>query len=65
MLNEVFNNSKDLIKKYSKKEQEELAKTFGINIKDLKAYHYGLLTDNNTQSKINNFIKNKEIIQES
>jgi len=64
LLNEVFNNSKDLIKKYSKQEQEELAKTFGINIKDLKAYHYGLLIDKNPQSKINEYIKNKELIPE-
>ena len=64
LLNDVYNKSKNLIKTEIEKEKEEISKVFGIKKEDLKAYHYGLLTENNPEKKANDYIKNKEQILE-
>jgi peptidyl-dipeptidase A len=62
LLDDVYNKSKDLIKNEIEKEKEDLSKVFNIKKEDLKAYHYGLLTENNPEKKVNDYIKNKEQI---
>ena len=51
-------------KEIQTKNKEELSKEFCIKKEDLKAYHYGLLTDNNPEKKVNEYIKTKEQIYE-
>jgi len=60
LLDEVYNNAKDTNKKLQAENKKELAQEFGINEKDLKAYHYGLLLDNNPAKEVNKSIKTKE-----
>ena len=64
LLNNVYEKSKNLIKKELEKNQEDLSKKFGIKKEDLKSYHYGLLTEDNPEKKVNDYIKTKEQIIE-
>ena len=64
LLNDVYEKSKDLIKKELEKTQDDLSKTFGLKKEDLKSYHYGLLTENNPEKKVNDKFENKEQIVE-
>ena len=58
LLNDVYNKTLPMIKKYKINEQEELKKIFGVE--DLKSYHYGFLSENNSEKKVNNYLKTKE-----
>ena len=62
LLNDVYNKTLPIIKINLKKEQEDLKKVF--NVKDLKSYHYGYLSENNSEKKVNDFLKSKEQILE-
>ena len=64
LLNDIYLKSQDLIKETQNKIKEELSKEFGIEKENLKSYHYGFLTENNPEKKVNDFIKNKEQILE-
>ena len=64
LLEEVYAKSKDVIKKVITKEQKELAEFFQIDVKDLKSYHYGYLTGENPEKKVNDYLKNKEQVVE-
>ncbi|MCM1265572.1 MAG: M2 family metallopeptidase [Candidatus Gastranaerophilales bacterium] len=60
LLDEVYENAKDTNTKLQSETKEELAKEYGIDKKDLKAYHYGLLLDNNPAKEVNKSLKTKE-----
>ena len=60
LLNNVYTKTKDEIKKVLEKEKKELKEFFGTD--KLESYHYGLLTSNTPEKRINDFIKNKEQI---
>ena len=60
LLDDVYLNAKDINKKLQNENKKDLAKEYGIDTKDLKAYHYGLLLDNNPAKKINQSLKDKE-----
>jgi len=62
LLDDVYNKSSDLIKKYLIKEQENLKKVFGVE--ELKPYHYGYLSDDKPEKKVNDCLKSKEQIVE-
>lgn len=62
LLDNVYNKSKDLIKIKLTETKKELSEFFGISEEDLKSYHYGFLTENNPEKKVNDFIKTKEQI---
>ncbi len=64
LLNDIYLKSQDLIKETQNKIKEELSKEFGIEKENLKSYHYGFLTEDNPEKKVNDFIKNKEQILE-
>ena len=58
LLNDVYNKTLPMIKKYKFEEQKELKKVFGIE--KLKSYHYGFLSENNSEKKVNDCINTKE-----
>lgn len=60
LLDEVYNKAFDINKKLQSENKEELAKEYGISKDDLKAYHYGLLLENNPAKAVNEAIKTKE-----
>ena len=60
LLDEVYNNAKDTNAKLQTENKAELAKEYGIDTEDLKAYHYGLLLDNNPEKEVNKSLKTKE-----
>ena len=60
LLDEVYTNAKDINKKLQTESKKELAEEFGIEPEDLKAYHYGLLLNNNPAKEINKSLKTKE-----
>lgn len=60
LLQEVYENAKDTNKKLQQQNKEELSKEFGIAPNELKAYHYGLLLDNNPEKDVNKCLKTKE-----
>ena len=62
LLDNVYNKSKDLIKIKLTETKKELSEFFGISEEYLKSYHYGFLTENNPEKKVNDFIKTKEQI---
>ena len=62
LLDDVYSKSSDLIKKYLTKEQENLKKVFGVD--ELKPYHYGYLSDDKPEKKVNDSFKTKEQIVE-
>lgn len=53
LLNDVYANAKDLNYAIQEKNKKELAAEYGISEDDLKAYHYGLLLDNNPRKEVN------------
>lgn len=60
LLNDVYENAKDINKKLQSENKKELAEEYGIGVDDLRAYHYGLLLDNNPAKEINKSLKTKE-----
>lgn len=62
LLDDVYNESKDLIKKIILKQQKKLKNAF--KTEKLKPYHYGFLTKLNPEKKVNNCIKTKEQVVE-
>lgn len=60
LLDDVYLNAKDINKKLQNENKKDLAEEYGIDTKDLKAYHYGLLLDNNPAKKINQSLRDKE-----
>lgn len=60
LMEEVSLRAKDTNEKLHKKNQETLSKTYGIDKSELKAYHYGLLPDDDPEKEINNNLKSKE-----
>ena len=63
-MDNVYNKSKELIKTKISETKKELSEFFGISEEDLKSYHYGFLTENNPEKKVNDFIKTKEDVVE-
>lgn len=64
LLNEVYNNAKEINEQLQLENKQELANEYKINISDLRAYHYGLLLDNNPAKAVNKSLKTKEEIVE-
>ncbi|MCD8377342.1 MAG: M2 family metallopeptidase, partial [Candidatus Gastranaerophilales bacterium] len=64
LLDEVYENAKGTNKKLQAETKKELADEYGIDEKELLAYHYGLLSDSNPQKEINKSIKTKEQVVE-
>ena len=62
LLDKVYLEAKDLINNVISKKQEDLSKFFGVKKDNLKSYHYGFLTENNPEKKVNDYLKNKEQI---
>ena len=62
LLKEVYTNAKDISKKIQTENKKELAKEYGIGVKDLKAYHYGLLLENNPEKEVNEALTSNEQI---
>lgn len=60
LLDEVYENAKDVNDKIKNENKKELAEEYGIAPEELKAYHYGLLLDNNPAKEINKSLKSKE-----
>lgn len=60
LLHEVYENAKELNKKFQQENKDELAKEYGIKPTELKAHHYGLLLDNNPVKDVNSNLKTKE-----
>lgn len=58
LLDDVYNNSKDLIKSVFEKQEKELKEFFCVD--ELKPYHYAFLVGSNPQKKVNDYIKTKE-----
>ena len=64
LLHEVYENVKQFNKKLQTETKEELAQEFGINVKDLKSYHYGLILKSNPAKEINKSLTTKEQVVE-
>ena len=62
LLDEVYDNTKEVNKKIQSEYKKELADEYGIEVNDLKIYHYGLLLSNSPAKEINKSLKNKEQI---
>lgn len=62
LLNGVYSKVGEKCDQYYQKRQEELAEAFQIEPEDLKDWHYGLLTKNDPEGKINKYFENKEQI---
>ena len=62
LLDEVYNNAKDVNNKIQNENKKDLAQEYGISADELKAYHYGLLLDNNPAKEVNKSLKDKEQI---
>lgn len=62
LLDEVYDNAKDVNRKLQLENKKELADEYGIGVDDLRAYHYGLLLDNDPAKEINKSLKDKEQI---
>lgn len=60
LLDEVATNTKVANEKVMSKTKQELAKAFGVDEKDLRSYHFGYLTGENPEKKVNDAIKTKE-----
>ena len=60
LLNRVYSKIIDKFIELSNKSNQDLAKEFGIEIDDLQDYHYGLLTSNTPQKKVNDYLETKE-----
>ena len=45
LLNDVYNNAKNINDKLQLENKQELANEYGIHVSELRAYHYGLLLD--------------------
>ena len=58
LLNDVYNKTLPIIKNIINKEQENLKKVF--NVEDLKPYHYGFLSEDKPEKKVNDYITTKE-----
>ena len=64
LLNDVYNNAKNINDKLQLENKQELANEYGIHVSELRAYHYGLLLDNNPAKIVNQSLKTKEEIVE-
>ncbi|MBQ2591884.1 MAG: M2 family metallopeptidase [Candidatus Riflebacteria bacterium] len=64
LLDEVYNNAKEINTKFQNEYKKELADEYGIKANDLRAYHYGLLLDNNPAKAVNESLKTKELVVE-
>ena len=64
LLEDIYSQSKDLIEIKVNENKKDLSEFFGINNDDLKSYHYGFLTDNNPEKKVNDYLKTKEQVVE-
>jgi len=64
LLEDVYANAKHSNLKNQLENKQDLAKAFGITPKDLKAYHYGLLLENNPVKDVNKSIKDDEHVVE-
>ena len=62
LIDEVFDNAKETNKKLQSEYQKELADEYGIGVKDLRTYHYGLLPQNNPAKEINKSLTTKELV---
>lgn len=64
LLGGVYSKIKDRCAEISEKNKKELAKEYGIEVSELKDYHYGLYPKNSPAKKVNEFIKTKEQVVE-
>ena len=64
LLDEVYENAKGINNKVQAETKSDLAKEYGIGVNDLRAYHYGLLLDNNPAKEINKSLTDKEQVVE-
>lgn len=60
LLDDVYNNAYDMNQKLQAENKKELAEEYGIEEKDLKQYHYGLLLKNNPAKAVNEALKTNE-----
>ena len=60
LLDEVYDNAKEINIKFQNEYKKELANEYGIEADDLRVYHYGLLLDNNPSKAVNESLKTKE-----
>lgn len=60
LLNEVYLTAKNINTKLQNEYKEDLSNELGIDKKDLKTYHYGLLLEKNPQKEVNKYIESKE-----
>ena len=60
LLDDVYINAKPLNNKLKQENQQELSEVFKIAPEELKAYHYGLISDKNPAKAINKALKTKE-----
>jgi len=59
LLDDVYTKAQTKIKALQSKRQKELKEFFGV--KDLKAYHYGLLLDSDPEKGVNEILKDNSI----
>ncbi len=59
LIDDIYKKAQDKIKILQEKRQKELMEEFGV--KDLKAYHYGLLLDSNPEKGVNEILINHNI----
>lgn len=64
LLDEVHTNASGVNKKLQAENKKELAQEYGIDEKDLKQYHYGLILKNNPAKDVNDALKTKEQVVE-
>lgn len=60
LIDELYDNIKEINEKLQSKQQKELADEYGIGVDDLREYHSGLLLDNSPAKEINKYLKTKE-----
>ena len=60
LLDNVYESAKPLNTKLRQENQQELANVFNIQPEELKAFHYGLLSDKNPAKEVNKQLKTKE-----
>lgn len=64
LLTGVYAKIKNKCEEVLKNREKDIAADFSIEVSELKDYHYGLLTKNDTAKKLNDYIKTKEQVVE-
>ena len=65
LLNAVYEKTKDKCLEFTKRNQTDLAKSFEIEISELRDFHYGLLTEENPEKEVTKYIDNVVEIAEN